>query len=129
MVTLQQPPVFNSSSSSSSLKPQLRFFTEKHVGNSCLVLRRKTMKVKASSGQSHCEFRSLNTPLEPRTNVGKFLSGVLQNHPQLFHINAKEELKLLSDDRDSAVSRMLLSQGSDEALLHRFVINFKTLFF
>lgn len=87
------------------------------------------MKVKASSGQSHCEFRSLNTPLEPRTNVGKFLSGVLQNHPQLFHINAKEELKLLSDDRDSAVSRMLLSQGSDEALLHRFVINFKTLFF
>jgi Fe2+ transport system protein B len=78
--------------------------------------------IKASTGaSSHCESSSLNTPLLPRTQVGKFLSGVLQNHRNLFHVAVQEELKLLADDRDAANSRMLLASESDEALLHRFV--------
>ncbi|XP_061366712.1 UV-B-induced protein At3g17800, chloroplastic-like isoform X2 [Gastrolobium bilobum] len=119
-------PSSSSSSPSSQLsslsKPHLRFFSilpRKLVGSPCLCLKGRPMKVKASAGRRHCEFSSLNSPLEPRSMVGKFLSGVLQNHPQLFHNVTMEELRLLSDDRDSAVARMLLSQGSDEALLHR----------
>lgn len=78
-----------------------------------------------SGGRRHCEFGSLNAPLEPRSPVGKFLSGVLQNRRQLFHVVTKEELKMLSDDRDSAVARMVLSQDSDEALLHRRIAQVK----
>ena len=99
MITLPQP---------SSLKPNLRVCP-------------KVMRVRASAGRRHCEFSSQNAPLEPRSLVGKFLSGVLQNRRQLFHVVAKEELKMLSDDRDSALARMHLSQHSDEALLHRYV--------
>lgn len=53
--------------------------------------------------------------------VGKFLSAVLQNHPQMFHVAVGEELKLLAEDRDAAHARMVLGSASDEALLHRFV--------
>lgn len=75
--------------------------------------------IKASAGASHCQFSSLNSPLLPQSTVGKFLSGVLQNHRNLFHVAVQEELKLLADDRDAAVSRMILSSDSDQALLHR----------
>lgn len=82
--------------------------------------------IKASAGaSSHCESSSLNTPLLPRTQVGKFLSGVLQNHRNLFHVAVQEELKLLADDRDAANSRMLLASESDEALLHRRIAEMK----
>lgn len=79
--------------------------------------------VVARAGSSQCEpsSSSLNTPLELRSGAGKFLSGVFQNQRQLFHVAVADELKLLSDDRDGAVSRMFLSSGSDEASLHRFV--------
>lgn len=80
--------------------------------------RRRSLVVAA--GPSHCEPSSLNTPLVPRTAVGKYLSGVLQNQPLLFHMAVAEELKRLADDRDSAVARMVLSDGSDEACLHRY---------
>lgn len=53
--------------------------------------------------------------------MGKFLIGVLQNHPQMFHLAVGEELKLLAEDRDAAHARMVLGSASDEALLHRFV--------
>ncbi|PNX79057.1 hypothetical protein L195_g035040, partial [Trifolium pratense] len=78
----------------------------------------KKLIVKASAGASHCEYSSLNSPLLPRSQVGKFLSGVFQNHRSLFHVAVQEELKLLSDDRDAAVSRMILASDSDQALLH-----------
>lgn len=73
-------------------------------------------------GASHCQFSNLNSnsPMTMKSPAGQFLSGVLQNHRQLFHITVKEELSLLSDDRDAAVSRMTLSEASDEAVLHRF---------
>ncbi|OWM62766.1 UV-B-induced protein At3g17800, chloroplastic-like isoform X1 [Punica granatum] len=85
--------------------------------------RRRPLAVTA--GPSHCESSSLNTPLVPRSAVGKYLSRVLQNQRQLFHVAVSEELKLLADDRDSAVARMVLSDGSDEACLHRRIVELK----
>jgi len=82
----------------------------------------------ASAGASHCEptpSSSLNSPLEPRSLPGRFLSTVLQNHRQLFHTAVADELRLLADDRDGALSRMLRSAGSDEACLHRRVAQLK----
>ncbi|KAI4354240.1 hypothetical protein L6164_003126 [Bauhinia variegata] len=111
-----------------SPRPTLKFFTGspcKPLNGGCFYIRRRPFKVKASAGASHCEFGSLNSPLEPRSLVGKFLSGVLQNHRQLFHVAVGEELKLLSDDRDAAVARTLLNSDSDEALLHRRIAQVK----
>lgn len=45
---------------------------------------------------------------------------MLQNQRQEFHVSVVEELKQLANDRDAAVSRMVLSVGSDEASLHRY---------
>ncbi|KAK5784160.1 UV-B-induced protein At3g17800, chloroplastic [Gossypium arboreum] len=86
---------------------------------------RKAPSVKASAGASHCDFSSLNAPLEPRSAPGKFLSGVLQNQRQFFHFAAADELKRLSNDRDAAVSRMFVSLDSDEACLHRRIAQLK----
>lgn len=83
-------------------------------------LRVKPLTVIASAGPSHCQFSSLNSPLEPRTPAGKDLIGVLQNHPQLFHLAVADELKLLADDRDDAINRMILTTGSPDACLHRY---------
>ncbi|KAJ7961611.1 UV-B-induced protein, chloroplastic [Quillaja saponaria] len=88
-------------------------------------IRHRPLSVVASAGASHCEFSSLNSPLEPRSLAGKFLSSVLQNHRQLFHVAVTEELKLLADDREAAVARMVLSIGSDEACLHRRIAQLK----
>ncbi|KAK4768208.1 hypothetical protein SAY87_003349 [Trapa incisa] len=85
--------------------------------------RRRSLAV--VSGPSHCEPSSLNTPLVPRTAVGKYLSRVLQNQPLLFLMAVADELKQLADDRDSAVTRMALSDGSDEACLHRRIVELK----
>ncbi|KAJ9176626.1 hypothetical protein P3X46_011917 [Hevea brasiliensis] len=81
----------------------------------------------ARAGFSHCEpsSSSLNTPLEPCSAAGKFLSSVFQNQRQLFHVAVADELKLLAEDRDGAVSRMFLSSGSDEAFLHRRIAQLK----
>lgn len=105
MLTPSQPPP-------SSFKIQLGSFP-------------KGLTVRASAGRRHCECSSLHAPLEPRSLVGKFLGGMLQNRRQLFHMVVKEELKMLNDDRDSAIARMVISQDSDEALLHRFLTNSK----
>ncbi|KAK8711733.1 hypothetical protein V6N13_147000 [Hibiscus sabdariffa] len=80
---------------------------------------RTVPSVKASAGPSHCDFSSLNAPLEPRSATGKLLSGVLQNQRQFFHFAATDELKRLADDRDAAVARTLVDSDSDEACLHR----------
>ncbi|KAK7256111.1 hypothetical protein RIF29_29545 [Crotalaria pallida] len=121
-------PSSSSSPLSSLPKPRLKFsptFPNKLVFFSLRKIPNRPLKVKASAGPSHCEFSSLNSPLEPRSLVGKHLTAVLQNHPQLFHVVAKKELKLLSDDRDAAVARMLVSQGSDEGMLHRRIAQVK----
>ncbi|GAV78209.1 DUF760 domain-containing protein [Cephalotus follicularis] len=91
----------------------------------CAFPIRKVPLTVASAGASHCDFSSLNTPLEPKSTSGKSLSSVLQNQRQLFLVAADEELKLLADDRHAAVSRMFLSSGSDEACLHRRIAQLK----
>ncbi|TKY68680.1 cell division control protein 48 [Spatholobus suberectus] len=114
-------------------KPRFRFFTRPDLGggggasfsSSCLLYNRRRPFIRASAGASHCEFSSLNSPLEPRSMVGKFLGGVLQNHPQLFHVAVGEELKLLAEDRDAAHARMVLGSATDEALLHRRIAQVK----
>jgi hypothetical protein len=120
-----------------TLKPHIGFFTTP-ISSSSLNFRSRVpfnsnnklkLIIKASAGASHCEYSSLNSPLLPRSQVGKFLSGVLQNHRSLFHVAVQEELKLLSDDRDAAVSRMILASHSDQALLHRFLFFFLLCFF
>ncbi|KAE8695296.1 3-glucanase family protein [Hibiscus syriacus] len=83
---------------------------------------RKVASVRASAGASHCDFSSLNAPLEPRSAPGKFLSGVLQNQRQVFHFAAADELKRLADDRDEAVARMSVCSDSDESCLHRIAL-------
>ncbi|KAG4951557.1 hypothetical protein JHK84_044919 [Glycine max] len=112
-----------------SHKPHFRFFTRPDLGgggvsssSSCFLYYRRRPFIRASAGASPCEFSSLNSPLEPRSMVGKFLSAVLQNHPQMFHVAVGEELKLLAEDRDAAHARMVLGSASDEALLHRCLL-------
>ncbi|XP_023513957.1 UV-B-induced protein At3g17800, chloroplastic-like [Cucurbita pepo subsp. pepo] len=102
------------SSSDFSIRSRFRSRTKP---NSLLVL--------ASAGASHCEFGSLNTPLDPRSSAGKHLSRVLQNYRQLFHVSVEDELKRLAHDRDAALNRMVLASDSDEALLHRRIAQLK----
>ncbi|KAJ4833411.1 hypothetical protein Tsubulata_027374 [Turnera subulata] len=87
-----------------------------------------SLAVLARAGSSHCEpssSSSLNTPLEPRSAAGRFLSTVFQNQRQFFHAAVADELKLLADDRDAAVTRMAVSSASDEAALHRRIAQLK----
>ncbi|KAI9077704.1 hypothetical protein K1719_040310 [Acacia pycnantha] len=131
--TLPSPPP--PSSLFSSPKPQFSCnFSHKAVGSSHRALlfyrvscRRRPIKVVASTSTSSCEFSTLSShsPLQLKTPVGKFLGGVLQNHPQLFLLTANEELRTLSDDREGAVARSALSAGSDEEVLHRRIAEVK----
>ncbi|KGN44628.1 UV-B-induced protein At3g17800, chloroplastic [Cucumis sativus] len=109
-----------SSSSSPKFKPYLSSFRKLP-----LTSRSSSFLVLASTGASHCEFGSLNTPLDPKSSVGKHLSRVLQNYRHLFHVSVEDELKLLADHRDAALHRMLISAHSDEALLHRRIAQLK----
>ncbi|KAM1137461.1 hypothetical protein FF1_035419 [Malus domestica] len=85
----------------------------------------RPLTVVAGAGASHCEFSSLNSPLDPRTRPGKDLCTVLQNHPRLFHLSVAQELKKLADDRELALSRASLSAASHEACLHRRIAQLK----
>ncbi|CAI9776604.1 unnamed protein product [Fraxinus pennsylvanica] len=72
-----------------------------------------------------CEFGGLNTPLEPKTAAGRFLSGVLLNDREYFHAAVKNQLEQLVADRDEAVARAEYSLGSDVASLHRRIAELK----
>ncbi|XP_022758756.1 UV-B-induced protein At3g17800, chloroplastic-like isoform X1 [Durio zibethinus] len=118
------PHVFTPSSSPSNFtfthrRPLRTGFASTDFNN------RKVTSVKASAGASHCDFSSLNAPLELRSAPGKFLTSVLQNQRQFFHFAAANELKQLAGDRDTAVGRMFLSSDSDEACLHRRIAQLK----
>ncbi|XP_002531072.2 UV-B-induced protein At3g17800, chloroplastic isoform X1 [Ricinus communis] len=112
----------------------LNFSRRRQTSQTTFLHRRKVLRaplsVVARAGSSHCEPSSsssfsLNTPLEPSSAAGKFLSSVFQNQRQLFHVAVADELKLLADARDDAVSRMFLSSRSDEASLHRRIAQLK----
>ncbi|XP_023549053.1 UV-B-induced protein At3g17800, chloroplastic-like [Cucurbita pepo subsp. pepo] len=120
-ISLPSTPIFNSNRSDFALG----FLAGFSFWKPPLTARPRSLAVLASAGSSHCEFGSFNTPLNPRSSVGKHLTRVLQNYRQLFHVSVQDELKRLADRRDAAVDRMLLAAGSDEALLHRRIAQLK----
>ncbi|XP_062020087.1 UV-B-induced protein At3g17800, chloroplastic [Rosa rugosa] len=105
----------------STLKPRLAL----NFAPKSQALTRRLTVVAGAGASSHCEFSSLNSPLDPRTRSGKDLSSVLQNHPQLFHLAVAQELKQLADQRQDARCRMYLSASSHEACLHRRIAQLK----
>ncbi|KAL6271136.1 hypothetical protein ACE6H2_028047 [Prunus campanulata] len=109
----------------STLKPRITPRFAPWPALQSVTRRFRPLTVVVGAGASHCEFSSLNSPLDPRTRPGKDLSTVLQNHPQLFHLAVAQELKKLADDRELALSRMSLSAASHEACLHRRIAQLK----
>lgn len=84
--------------------------------------RRSTVVVAgASDYSSYCKFSGLNTPIEPVTPAGRFLSSVLLNERRLFHDAVAETLDRLVADVDEAFARKELTDGSSEGFLHRCV--------
>ncbi|XP_071689377.1 UV-B-induced protein At3g17800, chloroplastic-like [Rutidosis leptorrhynchoides] len=74
---------------------------------------------------SYCEFSSLNTPIEPVTPAGRFLSSVLLNERKSFHDAVAETLEKLVNDVDEANKRTVLTADSTEACLHRRIAELK----
>lgn len=83
----------------------------------------------ASADSSKCDFRSVETPLEPRSSAGKFLSGILKNHPHIFNVAAAEQLEELAAERNGAFVRREQSLGSTDSYLHGLVPNNLNLWF
>nr|XP_012568974.1 UV-B-induced protein At3g17800, chloroplastic-like [Cicer arietinum] len=109
-----------------SLKHHVRMFTTKHVNVCGVTLHRPNkMKVKANiewkDNNNHNKFSSMNVPFKVRSKVGKLLKGVMQDNvnPRVFPLVAIDEVRLLSDQRDSAVQQMLLTQFTDDPSLFR----------
>lgn len=67
------------------------------------------------------ESGSVGTPHEPQTPEGKFLCGILKNHPHIFSVAASELLEELATERNNALARWEHSAGSSESCLHRLV--------
>lgn len=83
--------------------------------------RRPLFAVARAGASSNCEFSSLNTPLEPKSAPGKYLSGLLlSDDAEEFQDAVCKQLEQLAADRDDAIRRADLSSRSDEASLHRF---------
>ncbi|THG17813.1 hypothetical protein TEA_005358 [Camellia sinensis var. sinensis] len=95
-----------------STNNKLHFFGDRRFKRRALI----------AVASADCEFSSLNTPLEPKSFAGKFLSRVLQNDLDYFHVAVGKQLEQLAADRDEAVARMNLSLASDEAALHRLTL-------
>lgn len=88
------------------------------------VNRRRIIVVASSRNNSQCDFSSLNTPLELKSQTGKFLSRVLQNDRKNFHHAVAGQLDHLVSERDEALARFSLSLGSSHASLYRFMTHF-----
>lgn len=73
----------------------------------------------------YCEFSSLNTPIEPVTPAGRFLSSVLLNERKSFHDAVAETLEKLVAELDEAYERRELTAGLSEACLHRRIAELK----
>ncbi|KAL6511099.1 hypothetical protein OROGR_022223 [Orobanche gracilis] len=87
--------------------------------------RRPSIVAASESRTSKCQFGGLSAPLEPRTPVGGFLSGVLLDDRGSFQVTAKRELKRLAAERNEAAARLQLSLGSDDACLYRRIAELK----
>lgn len=71
------------------------------------------------------ESRSIGTPLEPHTPEGKFLCGMLKNHPHIFSFAASVQLKELALIRNNALARYERSIDSPESCLHERIAKMK----
>ncbi|XAR58760.1 hypothetical protein NMG60_11014290 [Bertholletia excelsa] len=111
----------------SSIPSFLGFSGERRFIRQVRNNRRAFIAIVGSAGASNCEFSSLNTPLEPKSPAGKFLTGVFQNDVECFHVAVGEQLERLVADREEAVARKKLSLGSDEACLNRRIAELKEL--
>ncbi|KAI3667908.1 hypothetical protein L6452_42978 [Arctium lappa] len=78
-----------------------------------------------SGGGGYCEFSSLNTPIQPRTPAGRFLSSVLLNERKSFHAAVAEALEKVAVELDEACARRSVSVDSSEACLHRRIAEMK----
>ncbi|KAG9446049.1 hypothetical protein H6P81_012177 [Aristolochia fimbriata] len=106
--------------------PKIRRLSYGFKGITKLANLRSTIPVTVASAEfSKCEFRSVPTPLEPRSSAGKFLSSILKNHPHLFPFAVSEQLEALGADRDGAIARVENSLGSTESCLHGRIAELK----
>ncbi|XP_068665745.1 UV-B-induced protein At3g17800, chloroplastic [Aristolochia californica] len=106
--------------------PKIRRLYYGFQSNSKLANLRNPISVTVASAEfSKCEFRSVPTPLEPRSSAGKFLSSILKNHRHLFPFAVSEQLEALAADRDGAVARLENSMGSTESSLHGRIAEMK----
>ncbi|XP_024974343.1 UV-B-induced protein At3g17800, chloroplastic-like [Cynara cardunculus var. scolymus] len=78
-----------------------------------------------TGGGSYCEFSSLNTPIQPGTPEGRFLSSVLLNERKSFHEAVAETLEKVVVELDEAYARRIASAESSEACLHRRISEVK----
>lgn len=67
-------------------------------------------------------FNGLTAPLVPRTETGRLLSVFMQNDKALFNGFVEKELERLDCMKNDALLRSVFSVGTDEAILHRFVV-------
>ncbi|ONK58177.1 uncharacterized protein A4U43_C09F9130 [Asparagus officinalis] len=96
-------------------------------GNSFACARAPSLVTTACAESNDYASRSVGTPLEPQTPEGKFLCGILKNHPHIFSVAASEQLKELATDRDNALARLEHSAGSSESCLHGRIAEIKEL--
>ncbi|KAJ8899502.1 hypothetical protein K2173_018476 [Erythroxylum novogranatense] len=108
----------NSRNSPSEYVPNFTFVKPRKVGSAAPALR---VVARAGFSHSHCEpsSGSLNTPLEPRSEVGKYLSGLFLNQKQFFHEAVTKELELLAAKRDASLVLLSRDSGSDDDTLYR----------
>ncbi|CAA7400619.1 unnamed protein product [Spirodela intermedia] len=87
---------------------------------------RKGKSISIASAESNkCESRCVSTPLVPQSPAGKFLGGILNDHPHIFPVAAAEQLENLASERDGAVARRAHSVGSAQACLHERIAEMK----
>lgn len=75
-----------------------------------------------NNNDEKCMFNGLTAPLVPRTETGRLLSVFMQNDKALFNGFVEKELERLDCMKNDALLRSVFSVGTDEAILHRFVV-------
>lgn len=125
----QRETTFKKLKSFSSFPPPLGFqcLAKFCHGRSFSCPRAQSLVITASAESNEYASKSVGTPLEPRTPEGKFLCGILKNHPHIFSVAASEQLEELATDRENALARWEHSAGSSESCLHGRIAEMKEL--
>lgn len=107
------------------IHPNFTFIHRRSLPSSARTFRKVRPGIVASAEASHCDYGSLNAPLEPRSASGRYLSGVLQNRRQLFQLAVSDELKQLAECREGASCRVSMTPDSDLDYLYRRIAELK----